>query len=379
MTTELHALHAHSGNIFGGVETLLSTLARWQSSAPGVRHSFALCFEGELADQLAQEGAGWHSLQPVRVSRPWTVVRARKRFARVIDEVGPELVMTHSAWSHAIFAPVARKRGIRLVYWMHAPPSGRHWLERWAKRTPPDRVVCNSHFTAARSALLFQGVPSDVLYYAVAPPAASPPGIGATVRAAWETPEDAIVFAQTSRLEAWKGHRVFLAALARLADLPNWVAWIVGGAQTPAESNYLAELQERGAQLGIQDRIRFLGQHSDVSLVLRAADVLCQPNIEGEPFGIVFVEALYCGLPVVTTDFGGAVEIVDDTCGIRTPPGDVPAVAAALRRLIEDTNLRHELGRAGPARAAAVAAPARQVRRLAQVLVAARSPVESPG
>ena len=378
MTTGLHVLHAHSGNIFGGVETLLRTLATWQTSAPDVRHSFALCFEGALTDRLAESGTRWHSLQPVRVSRPWTVARARRRFARLVDEIGPELVMTHSAWSHVVFAPVARKRGIRLVYWMHAPPSGRHWLERWARRTPPDHVVCNSHFTAAGAPRLFQGVPSDMVYYAVAPPAAPPRGIGTTVRAAWETPEDAIVFAQTSRLEAWKGHRVFLAALARLADLPNWVGWIVGGAQTPAESDYLAQLKERSAQLGIQDRIRFLGQHADVSLVLRAADVLCQPNIGEEPFGIVFVEALYCGLPVVTTDFGGAIEIVDDTCGMRTPPGDVAAVAAALRRLIENTDLRHQLGRAGPARAAAVAEPAQQVRRLAQVLVAARLPMEGP-
>ncbi len=128
MTAALRVLHAHSGNIFGGVETLLRTLATWQTSAPEVQHAFALCFEGELANQLAASGAGWHFLQPVRVSRPWTVAGARSRLARVIDEFAPDLIMTHSAWSHAIFAPVARKRRIPLAYWMHAPPSPRHWL-----------------------------------------------------------------------------------------------------------------------------------------------------------------------------------------------------------------------------------------------------------
>jgi glycosyltransferase involved in cell wall biosynthesis len=343
-----------------------------------VEHAFALCFDGELADQLAESGVGWHALQPVRVSRPWTVAGARKRLCRVIEDVGPDIVMTHSPWSHTVFAPAVRQHPLRLATWMHARPTGRHWLERWAKRTPPDQVVCNSRFTAEGSSRMFAGVPTDVVHPAVAAPPEPPPNIRTTVRKAWETPDDAVVVVHASRMEGLKGHEALLTALAQLTDVPNWVCWIAGGAQTAREREYLDELGDTSRRLGIHDRMRFLGRRSDVSLVLRAADVMCQPNVDPESFGIAFVEALYCGLPVVTTDFGGAVEIVDETCGMRTPPGDVGAVATALRRLMENPNLRHELGRAGPARAAAVAEPAQQVRRLAQVLVAARSPLEGP-
>lgn len=377
MTTPLRVLHAHSGNIFGGVETVLSTLARWQESAPEVEHAFALCFAGELGDRIEDAGTEWHALGPARVSRPWTVARGRRQLGRVIDALDTHVVVTHSPWSHALFAPVVRQRGRQLVTWMHGRPSGRHWLERWAKRTPPDHILCNSHYTAEASGRLFPRTPTTVVHPPVAPPAPPPPNMRGTVRDAWETPDDAVVVVHASRMEALKGHRLLLAALGKLADVPNWVCWIAGGAQTSAEHDYVNDLRDAATDLGLNDRVRFLGQRSDVSLVLRAADVFCHPNVEPESFGIAFVEALYCGLPVVTTDFGGAAEIVDATCGVRTAPGDVPAVATALRGLINDPNLRHQLGQAGPARAAAVSAPAQQVRRLAQALVADRSPRES--
>ena len=67
--------------------------------------------------------------------------------------------------------------------------------------------------------------------------------------------------------------------------------------------------------------MRWLGQRRDVPELLAAADIYCQPNVGAEPFGIVFVEALYTGLPVVTTALGGALEIIDASCGVLVPPG----------------------------------------------------------
>jgi glycosyltransferase involved in cell wall biosynthesis len=78
--------------------------------------------------------------------------------------------------------------------------------------------------------------------------------------------------------------------------------------------------------------------------------VHCQSNLEPEPFGQVFVEALAAGLPVVTTNMGGGREIVTDSCGLRVA-AKPSAVAGALARLIDDPVLRASLSRAGPARA----------------------------
>ena len=110
--------------------------------------------------------------------------------------------------------------------------------------------------------------------------------------------------------------------------------------------------------LGLEPRVRFLGERRDVPCVMRAADIFCQPNEGPEPFGVVFAEALLSGLPVVTTDTGGAREIVSDECGRLVPAGDVDALTRTLGDLIEDAALRARLGRRGPAHAAARCAPA---------------------
>jgi glycosyltransferase involved in cell wall biosynthesis len=178
-------------------------------------------------------------------------------------------------------------------------------------------------------------------------------------------------------LERRKGHRLLIDALGLLRDRPGWVLWQVGGIQRPAEAQYLEALAARTRTLGIGDRVRWLGERSDVFDLLAAADLHCQPNETPEPFGITFVEALASGVPVVTTDFGGAREIVDASCGVLVPPGDPVALAAALERLLCDPGLRAALGASGPARARALCDPAQQVRRLELALAHAAGQVEA--
>jgi glycosyltransferase involved in cell wall biosynthesis len=143
---------------------------------------------------------------------------------------------------------------------------------------------------------------------------------------------------------------------------------MVGGSQRPREAAYFEELQASAMSAGISDRVRFLGQRSDVPRLLAAADIFCQPNIEPEPFGIVFVEALYARLPVITMAMGGALEIVDDSCGVLVQRDDVGALADALGALIHDLPTRKMLGAAGPARACQLCDPMRQIGRLKEVL-----------
>jgi glycosyltransferase involved in cell wall biosynthesis len=162
-------------------------------------------------------------------------------------------------------------------------------------------------------------------------------------------------------MEPWKGHELLLDALAELGDTPGWVCWIAGGAQRPHEHQYLEGLRRKTDRLGLADRVRFLGQRPDVPRLMAAADLHCQPNTGPEPFGIAFVEALYAGLPVVTTALGGALEIVTERCGVLVPPADGKSLAAALARLIREEELRKRLGDAGPEQARNLCDPVRQL------------------
>jgi glycosyltransferase involved in cell wall biosynthesis len=365
----LRVLNLHSGNLFGGVETMMLTQVRHQESCPELESSFALCFAGRFSEELVSAGASVYQLGGVRISRPLSVRRARRNLRDLLRRKTFDVVVTHSAWTQAVFGPAVRAVGVPLVSYLHAPPDGRHWLERLARRTAPELALCNSAFTAETAGQLYPGVRSEIVYCSVAASENSSSEVNRKlIRAEFQTPEDATVIIQVSRMEPWKGQAEHLQGLSLLTDLPGWVCWQVGGAQSPAEEKYLRRLKELATSLGIGQRVRFLDQRRDVARLLAAADIFCQPNSGPEPFGITFIEALYAGLPVVTTDIGGAREILDDSCGLLVPPGDAQSLATALRNLVQAPALRTQLGIAGPARARVVCDPATQINQFYQAL-----------
>jgi glycosyltransferase involved in cell wall biosynthesis len=330
---------------------------------------FALCFEGKLATELTSAGVCLHQLGKVRSSQPWTVWLARCQLDQLLKKENFDVVICHSCWSQAIFGSVVKSHNLPLVFWCHDILKGDHWLERWAKQTPPNLVIANSHYTLAAVPNLYPGIRGDALYLPV--PALDIPdcaSVHLNVRAELNTPEDAVVIILASRLEKLKGHSILLSALAQLPDLPEWVCWIAGGVQRSHEAQYLQELQAQVGELGIADRVKFLGQRDDVPRLLAAADIHCQPNTEPEGFGIAFVEALYASLPVVTTAIGGAMEIVDESCGKLVAPDDANALSEVLRSLITDPQERAILASGGYKRALALCHPARQLTQLHDIL-----------
>jgi glycosyltransferase involved in cell wall biosynthesis len=363
----MKVLHISAGNLFGGVETLLATLARQRGLCPEMTPHFALCFEGRLASELRAADVSPHLLGEVRVRKPWTVWRARQMLAALFQRQRFDVVVCHSVWPQALFGPVVRAAGLPLMFWLHDAALGKHWLERWAKRTRPDAAICDSRFTAEGLPNLYREVPAKVVYCPVAIPESACTGTASerrAVRAELNTAEDAVVIIQVGRMEPLKGHRLCLEALAQLVDVPQWVCWQVGGAQRPHERRYQDELKATAARLGIADRVRFVGARSDVPRLLAAADVYCQPNISPDTFGLTFIEALLAGLPVVTTAMGGALEIVNSACGVLVPGENAPALATVLRRMIKDADWRNSLAALGPARARALCDPARQLAKL---------------
>jgi glycosyltransferase involved in cell wall biosynthesis len=327
---------------------------------------FATFFDGRLSGELDAIGVGCERLGAVRISRPHTVIRARRRLADVLTADRPNAVIAHAPWSFGLAAPVLRRLAIPAVLWVHDRMSGRTWTERWAGLSEPTAIIANSQFTAESIGRVFSDVPPSVIYA----PVPAPPAIDATerrrLRAALGAGNDTCVILMASRLERWKGHRELITALANVTG--DWQAWIAGASQKAGEAEYLRELQALCADHGITDRVHFLGERRDVPELMRAADVHCQPNNAPEPFGLAFVEALYASLPVVTTAVGGAMEIVTPQCGVLVPESDLAALRDALSMLVADPAKRRALGAAGPARASALCDPARQLAQLASVV-----------
>jgi glycosyltransferase involved in cell wall biosynthesis len=359
----VRVLHVHSGNIHGGIETMLLTIAREQQHhADGELH-VALCFTGRVADALTKAGAVVSILGEVRLTRPATVRRARRALGGILARIHPDVVVVHLPWTQLIFGGIVTRLGYPLVTWMHAPASG--WLPRLAALHRPAAIVCNSAFTASSIPRAYRSIPHAVVHCPSSRPLETASAARSDVRRELGCGDGDVVILQVSRLEPWKGQEITVRALGRLRDVDGWVLWLAGGPQRPAEIAYEKALRGLAANLGIDDRVKFLGQRDDVPRLLAAADIYCQPNVEPEPFGLSYIEALAAGLPVIASNLGGAREIVTSDTGILVPPGDVDVLEASLRRLISDRSERERLGARGPARAAVLCDPAQQLRKLA--------------
>jgi glycosyltransferase involved in cell wall biosynthesis len=365
----MRVLHVTSGNMYGGVETFLTTLARESDATPDMQSDFAVCFEGRFSAELARLGGVPHLLGAVRLSRPHTLIRARSALRQLLRQTRFDIVVCHQPWSFVAFGSAARRAGLPVVLWVHTASEGRHWLDRLARRGRPDLIICNSQFTAARLSTWLSALHVEPVYCPVSAPAQTDQDAQrTTVRGVLGARMDDVVIVQVSRLEAMKGQHVLLAALSELRDLPRWTCWMVGGAQRPAEVAYMRELQGLADAHGIASRVQFLGERNDVPAILRAADIFCQPNTAPEGFGLSMIEAMHAGLPVVTSAIGGACEIVDDSCGLLTPPDDVLGLSTALKSLIVDRDRRLRLGAAARRRPNELCDATRQMRRIHNVL-----------
>ncbi len=372
----MNVLHLCAGNMYGGVERLLVTLARLRGVGR-MRPVFAPCFEGQLSAELREAGAGVHLLGAVRASRPWTVWLARRRLSKLLKANRFDLVVAHACWPLAMFGKAVggfRREGRRLplVLWAHDILKNDNWIETRAAKIGVDLVLANSRATAESVKSVFPKARTQWEYLPVAAPEIGDKAKArADVRAELKTPAEAAVIVCASRLERWKGHAVLIEALGQLTNSPNWECWIAGGAQRPHEHEYLLELRASADRLGIGQRVKFLGQRKDIPHVLAAADIHCQPNTGPEPFGIAFVEAMYAGLPIVTSAIGGALELIDQSAGVLVNPGDVAGLTESLRELIDNPARRNSLGYGGMARARALCDPETVMARLESTLASA--------
>jgi glycosyltransferase involved in cell wall biosynthesis len=157
--------------------------------------------------------------------------------------------------------------------------------------------------------------------------------------------EDRFVVVAVAHLIREKGIDVAIRAIAEAP--PRTVLWVVG-IGSEAES-----LQALCNELGLQDRVKFLGQKAQVQPYLQAADCLVCPSVWAEAAGLVNLEGSSAGLPVVASRVGGIPEYVDEGhTGMLFPPGNHGELAALLRRLHDSPEERRRMGEAG--RAAAV-------------------------
>ena len=160
-----------------------------------------------------------------------------------------------------------------------------------------------------------------------------------------------VLLGSFGRLQHWKGQDVFVAAAAEVARVrPEARFVVVGGSVFGLEPEFFEALKASAAALGVADRLQFTGFRTDVARLMAACDVVCHTSRVPEPFGLVIVEAMVQGRPVIATRGGGPSEVIaTDDDGMLVAAGDPHALSAAMIALIDAPERRRQLGTRGRA------------------------------
>ncbi len=313
----------------------------------------------EIAEALAREGwtalvasaggrmvrdvervGGRHIALPLATKNPGAILRNASRLAALIRAEQVAIIHARSrapAWS-ALLA--ARRTGAHFVTTYHGAygedlPFKRLYNSVMARG---ERVIAASHFVAGLIGSRHGVVPARirVIPRGIDParfdPASVVPDRVARLARAWMLPAGTPVVLMPGRLTGWKGQKVLIEAVARLRT-GDVHCVLVGSDQ--GRARYTESLRRLAAARGVAARVRLPGECDDMPAALLLADVVVHASTEPEAFGRVVIEAQAMERPVIASDLGGPVEMVEHgVTGWRVPPGDPAALAAAIDRVL---------------------------------------------
>lgn len=150
------------------------------------------------------------------------------------------------------------------------------------------------------------------------------------------------------RVVDWKGIREFLHAARLIVEqIPNAKGFIVGG-PSDGDEKYYHEMMQLSMDLGLEKNIVFTGYRSDVPALMKLMDVVVHASNRPEPFGMVVIEGMAMGKPVIATRAGGPLDIVaDEETGYLVAIGDAEALAVKVIALLKNPELRMKMGQRG--------------------------------
>ena len=334
----------------GGAERALVSLVRaWR--APEIEPFAVLLQPGPLEEWLADVGCPIVRLEAGRTRQVHRTVGVIRALRQLIVDRRADVVLSSQSKSHAYGGAAASLARVPAIWWQHEIPR-RNPIELTAGRVPAAAVVCGSHAAVdaqrrltprRRIVCIPPGV--DVAAFGARR------GSGVSIRQALGWEGNCIV-GIVGRLQPSKGQMTFLHAAALLArDRPDLRFVIVGGAVLGWEGPYPDDLRRIARNLRLSDQLHFAGHQDDVVPWLDAFDVAVHAAAN-EPFGLVLVEAMALGKPLVASNTGGPAEIVEQgVSGLLVPPGDPDKLAAAVGTVLDDPVFAAALASAAPRRA----------------------------
>jgi glycosyltransferase involved in cell wall biosynthesis len=279
-----------------------------------------------IAGKVAQVGAVFRSIAKVR---------------RFILQSGVDIVYCNSLKSDIIGGIAARLARKKVVWHIHDRISADYLPSIAVKifgllmRTIPTHLVAISQSVAetlpvpqSKVSVVHNGIRIDEL-----PKGAKPP-FG----------DESPVFALIGRISPWKGQDVFLDAAKIVHEKYPHVRFQIVGDALFGENEFKSKVLQQCHDLGLDECVSWLGFRSDVPQIMAEVDCVVHASTLGEPFGMVIIEAMWAGRPIIATNGGGVPEIVTNgKDGLLVPMKDSPAMAEAMMAMLESPQMARDL------------------------------------
>ncbi len=265
---------------------------------------------------------------------------------RLIREVDPDIVHTHGSLTGRI---AGRQCGKTVIFTRHSAFPVKPYMKkgpgRWANK------LLNEHYAdaiiavspAAAENLTDAGVSPrmiEIMMNGVEPVKRLSPEACAAFRARYGVAHTDFVMGIVARIEDYKGHTDILEAMARLLPEEPRLKLLVAGT-----GSYEEQVKRRTAELGLTNRVVFLGFQSDVAPVLSVLDVQVNASWGTEASSMAMLEGFSMGVPVIASDYGGnPYQVSDGVSGLLYKTRDVEALAERIKTLADDPALRERLG-----------------------------------
>ncbi len=333
---------------FGGLELYAAKVAD-HYHRQGVS-TLAVVQPGTLLDRrLAEQGV---PRRHIRVRAQYLPLLAAWRLGRWIRQDGIHTLHLHARRDLplAVFARIFSGPGLRIVYTrqMALTRHKRGFWHRFLYRHVNVYLTITRRLQA--DAQRFLPLPAErirTLYYGVPKPKRPTPETCTRMREEFGLAPDRFTVAIFGRIEPGKGQHLLMAAIERLVGEGHAIqAAIIGHAMSEA---YREELEQRVAQAGLADHIRFAGFHPQPTTIMGCFDAIVLAT-KDETFGLVLAEAQRAGVAVIGSNAGGVPEIIEDgKTGLLFESQNAQDLTRCLRRLMTEVGLRERLAKTGEA------------------------------
>jgi glycosyltransferase involved in cell wall biosynthesis len=336
----------------GGGELMLLDLIK-HGREKGINWLVVFLSDGPMVKQIESMGIPTQVIVSGRLSQINMFATTVLQLSTIVRQEKVDLIFGWMWKAHLYSGLAAILAGIPSLWYQLENPRSSLLLKKMATFLPSKGIITLS--AAGQNAqkqiwpyrptyLVYPGVALERFHPSVVPsPLKSKEGLGLLT--------DRPIVGIVGRLQRWKGMHTVIEAMPQILEQYPCSHCVIVGGQHELELDYLDFLKDKVSTLKLEKHITIAGLQKNIPEWMQAMDIVVHASYN-EPFGIVIIEAMALGKPVIASDSGGPTEIIEDGIhGILTPYEDHDALARAVLKYLDNPKFALQIGQAGKQRA----------------------------